>query len=183
MARSYWNQIPTLKSIFKWFPKYHWTQYNLANLLSHKNRFIKGFMNNLIRVYVFKVWNCQKETLLSSAVKTVKTVSNWTNFFFFFLQMYLHEHTKVMSTPAIAQMLSCLLYYKRFFPYYVSNILAGLDNEGKGVVYSYDPIGNFHPCGFKASGSAGSLLQPVLDNQVCSLMKYDESLESLVQNF
>lgn len=80
--------------------------------------------------------------------------------------MYLHEHNKEMSTPALAQMLSTMLYYKRFFPYYVSNILAGLESDGSGWVYSYDPIGNMQRSKFCAGGSSGALLQPLLDNQV-----------------
>nr|QBH72817.1 proteasome subunit beta type [Thermobia domestica] len=82
------------------------------------------------------------------------------------MKMYLHEHHKAMSTPAVAQMLSTMLYYKRFFPYYVSNILAGLDNEGKGCVFSYDPIGHCERGTFRAGGSSGALLQPLLDNQI-----------------
>lgn len=82
------------------------------------------------------------------------------------MQVFEHEHSKLMSTPALAQMLSTLLYYKRFFPYFVSNILAGLDNEGKGCVYAYDPIGHCEHANYYAVGSAGSQLQPLLDNQV-----------------
>ena len=80
--------------------------------------------------------------------------------------MYKYEHQKDISTPAVAQMLSTMLYYKRFFPYYISNVLAGLDEEGKGCVYSYDPIGHMERANFRAGGSAGALLQPLLDNQV-----------------
>lgn len=80
--------------------------------------------------------------------------------------MYKHAHHKELTTPATAQMLSTVLYYKRFFPYYVSNILAGLDENGKGCVYSYDPIGHCERSNFRAGGSAGALLQPLLDNQV-----------------
>lgn len=80
--------------------------------------------------------------------------------------MYLHEHNKEMNTPALAQMLSTMLYYKRFFPYYVSNILAGIESDGSGWIYSYDPIGNVEKCKFRAGGSSGVLLQPLLDNQV-----------------
>lgn len=82
------------------------------------------------------------------------------------MQMYEHEHQKQMSTPATAQMLSTMLYYKRFFPYYIANILVGLDTEGKGCVYSYDPIGHTERSSYRAGGSAGSLLQPLLDNQI-----------------
>ncbi|KAG5329242.1 PSB1 protein, partial [Acromyrmex charruanus] len=82
------------------------------------------------------------------------------------MQMYKHEHQKEMSTPAAAQMLSIMLYHKRFFPYYVSNILAGLDENGKGCIYSYDPIGHCEKTTYRAGGSAGALLQPLLDNQI-----------------
>ncbi|CAK9829034.1 Proteasome subunit beta type-1 [Anthophora retusa] len=89
-----------------------------------------------------------------------------TRFLIARMQMYEHEHQKEMPTPAVAQMLSTMLYYKRFFPYYVSNILGGLDEDGKGCVYSYDPIGHCEVTKYRAGGSAGALLQPLLDNQI-----------------
>lgn len=72
-----------------------------------------------------------------------------------------------MSAAAVAQMLSTILYGRRFFPYYVSNVVAGLDEAtGKGVIYSYDPVGHCEKGQFHAGGSSGALLQPLLDNQV-----------------
>lgn len=47
-----------------------------------------------------------------------------------FVQQYQHKHNKEISCPAMAQLLSNTLYYKRFFPYYTFNLLGGLDNEG-----------------------------------------------------
>ena len=46
------------------------------------------------------------------------------------MQMYEQEHGKKMQTSAIAAMLSTMLYQRRFFPYYVYNIIAGLDDQG-----------------------------------------------------
>lgn len=80
--------------------------------------------------------------------------------------MYEHDHNKKMSSKAIAAMLSTMLYYRRFFPYYVYNIIGGLDEEGKGCVYSFDPVGSYEREVFRAGGSAGAILQPLLDNQV-----------------
>lgn len=88
--------------------------------------------------------------------KRVKQRSEW----------YQHSHEKEMSTPSIAQMLQTMLYGKRFFPYYVFNILGGLDSEGKGCIYSFDPVGSYERRPYQAGGSAASLIQPFLDNQV-----------------
>lgn len=82
------------------------------------------------------------------------------------LKMYRYEHNRVMPTTAVANMVSIMLYSKRFFPYYVSNIVAGLDADGKGVVYHYDPVGHMEKLTYCAGGSSAPLLQPLLDNQV-----------------
>jgi len=82
------------------------------------------------------------------------------------MKSYRHTHNKEMGTKAVAQMTATMLYHKRFFPYYVSNILAGLDEEGKGALWSYDPVGHAEKNMYRAGGSACTLLQPLLDNQV-----------------
>ncbi|KAL0280186.1 UNVERIFIED_CONTAM: hypothetical protein PYX00_001559 [Menopon gallinae] len=82
------------------------------------------------------------------------------------MQMYYHDNNKIMTTPAVSQLISTVLYYRRFMPYLVYNLLAGLDGDGRGCVYSYDPIGHCERNMFRAVGSSGALLQPLLDNQL-----------------
>lgn len=71
-----------------------------------------------------------------------------------------------MSVAACAQRLSHILYNKRFFPYYVHAILGGLDEDGRGALYSYDPVGSYEREQCRAAGAAASLIMPFLDNQV-----------------
>jgi len=82
------------------------------------------------------------------------------------VKMYKYQHGKPMSVAACAQRLSHILYGKRFFPYYVTAILGGLDEEGKGALYSYDPVGSYEREQCRAAGAAASLIMPFLDNQV-----------------
>jgi 20S proteasome subunit beta 6 len=70
---------------------------------------------------------------------------------------------KTPSTPAIAQLLSTTLYHRRFFPYYTFNIIAGLDDEGNGVCYSYDAVGCTEPLNYGTTGSAEKFVEPLLD--------------------
>ncbi|KAL7890414.1 hypothetical protein AOLI_G00026720 [Acnodon oligacanthus] len=82
------------------------------------------------------------------------------------LKMYKHANNKIMTSGAIAAMLSTILYGRRFFPYYVYNIIGGLDEEGRGAVYKFDPVGSYQRDTYIAGGSASAMLQPLLDNQI-----------------
>ncbi|CRK95492.1 CLUMA_CG008961, isoform A [Clunio marinus] len=109
-------------------------------------------------------------TMTSKAV--LASCGNWgdsdtlSSFLKYKVQQYADAHeNREISLNALAQLMSTMMYGRRFFPYYVSNILAGT-YEGKGYVYSYDPIGHCERHTYRAGGSSAALLQPILDNQI-----------------
>ena len=111
-----------------------------------------------------KLYRLTNKTVLGSAgmqadVNTLQRVLNIR------LQQYEQRHNRVMSTSAIAQLLSTTLYYKRFFPYYTFNVLAGLDADGVGACYGYDAVGSFERIPYGVTGSASALITSILDNQ------------------
>ncbi|KAN0087856.1 Nucleophile aminohydrolase [Tylopilus felleus] len=82
------------------------------------------------------------------------------------LEWYRHAHSKDMPLRAIARLIQTMLYARRFFPYYVFNILGGIEEDGTGAVYSFDPVGSYERETCRAAGAAQSLVQPFLDNQI-----------------
>ena len=81
------------------------------------------------------------------------------------ITQYEHKHNDTIKPHAVAQDLANTLYGKRFFPYYTWNLVGGLDLDGVGVVYTYDPVGNYERVRVSCAGSGESLIQPLLDNQ------------------
>ena len=81
------------------------------------------------------------------------------------MTQYEHKHGEGMKVHAIARDLSNTLYGRRFFPYYTWNLLGGLDMNGEGTVYTYDPVGNYERVRVSCSGTAEPIIQPLLDNQ------------------
>lgn len=79
---------------------------------------------------------------------------------------YRYQHGKSIGIAACAQRLSTLLYQKRFFPYQLQTMLAGLDAGGSGVLYSYDPVGCYEKRDYGAAGAAGGLMVPFVDGVV-----------------
>lgn len=67
------------------------------------------------------------------------------------------------------------------FPYYVHTIIAGLDEDGKGAVYSFDPVGSYEREQCRAGGAAASLIMPFLDNQVNFKNQYEPGTNGKVK--
>uniref|UniRef100_K3X3I9 Proteasome subunit beta n=1 Tax=Globisporangium ultimum (strain ATCC 200006 / CBS 805.95 / DAOM BR144) TaxID=431595 RepID=K3X3I9_GLOUD len=96
-------------------------------------------------------------------------------------QMYEHDNGVAPSTTNMAQLLMNTLYSRRFFPYYAFCILCGLDEEGKGAIYSYDAIGSYDRVTRTAQGSGQQLMIPLLDNLVEHNSRTDPKREFTIQ--
>lgn len=116
--------------------------------------------------YEPKVFDCGDKIVMSAngfaadgdaLVKRFKNSVKWYHF---------DHNDKKLSINSAARNIQHLLYGKRFFPYYVHTIIAGLDEDGKGAVYSFDPVGSYEREQCRAGGAAASLIMPFLDNQV-----------------
>ncbi|VDD84131.1 unnamed protein product [Mesocestoides corti] len=97
---------------------------------------------------------------------------------------YRYHHKKDISLTAFANLVSVSLYSRRFFPFYVSTILAGIDENGKGAIYSYDPVGSYKREVYSACGTSGVIVQPFMDSQIgnrdlvadCALLEKDAAI-------
>ena len=78
---------------------------------------------------------------------------------------YEFQHHKELPAKSVAQVLSNTLYYRRFFPIYTFNVVAGVQ-DGQGYVFGYDAIGSFECSPYCVTGSGSALVTSILDNQI-----------------
>ncbi|VDN09344.1 unnamed protein product [Dibothriocephalus latus] len=83
-----------------------------------------------------------------------------------YVMEFKYHHKKDISLTALANLISVSLYSRRFFPFYVGTLLAGLDENGEGAVFSYDPVGSYQREHYRASGTSSAILQPFMDSQM-----------------
>lgn len=62
-----------------------------------------------------------------------------------FEQWYEHAHNKPMPLKAIARLIQTMLYGRRFFPYYVYNILGGIEEDGQSSIPCCAPLPTCRP--------------------------------------
>lgn len=79
---------------------------------------------------------------------------------------YEQQHGKEIPAVSAAQLVSTRLYYRRFFPFYAFNLVAGVDEEGEGCVFGYDAIGSFQRVQYGVQGTGSALATSLFDNQI-----------------
>ena len=111
-----------------------------------------------------KTTKLTENTIITSAgmVADVETLHKNLQFV---IKQYEMIHKKSPTTASIAKKLSTTLYGRRFMPYYAFNLLCGIDDSGKGVVYGYDAVGSYDTLTYGVQGSGSQLGAPILDNQ------------------
>ncbi|KAL4492476.1 hypothetical protein ABPG72_005611 [Tetrahymena utriculariae] len=99
------------------------------------------------------------------------------------LHMYKYNNGKQANMRAIASLLSRTLYYKRFFPYYTFNLLAGFDDKGEGLVINYDAVGSGDFKKYAALGSGAQLITPIFDQYFEGYNKIKKEQLNTVEEF
>lgn len=82
------------------------------------------------------------------------------------ISLYKLNNGRDLSSTAISNLLSRMLYEKRFFPFYTFNLVVGFDDKGKPKIWGYDAVGSYKDETFGAVGSALLFMVPYLDQKV-----------------
>ncbi|AMD20427.1 HDL317Wp [Eremothecium sinecaudum] len=118
-----------------------------------------------------KVFDCGDDIIISAngfAADSDALIKRFQNS----VKWYHFDHNKKLKLQSAARNIQHILYAKRMFPYYVHTIVAGLDDEGKGALYSFDPVGSYERNQCIAGGAAAALIMPFLDNQISFKNQY-----------
>ena len=94
----------------------------------------------------------------------------------FNLKLYELENKKVPSVRSAAKLLSYILYSHKYFPYIISTVIGGIDNEGKHL-YSLDPLGSLIEDKYVTLGSGSELSLSILESEYNEKLNKNEAIE------
>lgn len=113
---------------------------------------------------------------LASDVQTVKNVLQYR------LGLYELNEEREMTPKVFSKLLSNLLYEKRFGPYFIEPIVAGLDEKGEPFLSGSDLIGaTVHDKSFVVSGTCTGNLYGMCETLYKPDMDQDQLFETLAQ--
>eukprot|EP00028_Trichosphaerium_sp_Am-I-7-wt_P005779 CAMPEP_0168530478 /NCGR_PEP_ID=MMETSP0405-20121227/14701_1 /TAXON_ID=498012 /ORGANISM="Trichosphaerium sp, Strain Am-I-7 wt" /LENGTH=190 /DNA_ID=CAMNT_0008554747 /DNA_START=62 /DNA_END=634 /DNA_ORIENTATION=+ len=99
----------------------------------------------------------------------------------FKVNMYNLREERVMSAKVLSQMISSMLYEKRFGPYFVEPIIAGVDN-GKPFLCAMDLIGALEkPDDFVCAGTAAEAMFGMAESLWKPGLEADDLFEVVAQ--
>jgi 20S proteasome subunit beta 3 len=113
---------------------------------------------------------------LATDVQTVKNIME------FRMNLYKLKEEREMTPLIVKNLLSTLLYEKRFGPYFVEPIIAGLDENNKPFISALDLIGAGDPVtGFVVSGTCTGNMYGMCESLYKPDLEPDELFETLAQ--
>lgn len=115
----------------------------------------------------------------SGLATDIQTVSQLMQFK---LKLYKLREQRVMSAETITNLLSTTLYEKRFGPWFVEPVVAGLDANNKPIICSYDFIGaKSESKDFTCAGTTSDQLMGVCESFWKPDMDADQLFETISQ--
>ncbi|EEA06495.1 proteasome subunit beta type 3, putative [Cryptosporidium muris RN66] len=128
-----------------------------------------------------KVINPSSKTLIgfSGLATDIHTVSSTIKFH---TNLYKLREEREIDAKALSHMTASLLYSKRFSPYLVEPIVAGLDKNNEPYLAGYDLIGCLSKCSdFAISGTADRQLFGICESFYKPDMDTDQLMETISQ--
>jgi 20S proteasome subunit beta 3 len=129
-----------------------------------------------------KIFNLQPRVMvgLSGLATDVQTVKNQLDYR---LKLYQLREERNMSPKVLSHLMSTLLYEKRFGPYYMEPVIAGLDEAGKPFLSSMDLIGaTMTAQDFVVAGNCTGNLYGMAESLYRPDLNPDELFETLAQS-
>ena len=113
----------------------------------------------------FKIHRLNKNTFILSSGMLADVNNLWKKLDTQ-ISLYKLNNGRELSSPSIANMVSRILYEKRFFPFYTFNVVVGFERNGEPKVWGYDAVGSYGEQTFGCAGSAQLFMIPYLDQMV-----------------